>query len=167
MVKETALALVDSALLKPIGTTSLPALLAFNAEEKFQLGTTDGVKIWGVGPNFKTHFLDKKEKDAPAVELRIHQLRRSSKDPSIIKALGGIKIVETTLGQMWEMVKKQGTGQTGDLLVNGWANIFYIKDDDGILWAVRCRWRGSGWGVEARSVSDPDDWTAGSRVFSR
>src|SRR3989344_3077877 len=165
MVKESAL--VDSALLKPIGMISLPDLPAFNAGEKYRLGMTDGMKIGYIGSNFNTHFGGKKEKNLQSVELRIHLLRQRSKDPAIIAELGGEEKVETYLATMFAMMKKQGTGQTGDLLVNGYANIFYIKDDDDTLWAVLCLWAGSSWRVEAPSLSHPCAWPAGRQVFSR
>lgn len=55
------------------------------------------------------------------------------------------------------------------LLTNGYANIFYIRDSKGTLWAVYCFWDSDRryWYVYAFSVEDPNEWRAGNRVFSR
>jgi hypothetical protein len=161
--------MVDSALLEPMTMVSAPAVANFNAKTRFKDGKTiEGVKFWSTGSNFDAHFMGKTEKDVPAVQLRAHKLRKGAKDPEIIEALGGEAIVETNLATMWEMMKKQGQGEEGDLLVNGYANIFYIRDTKGDIWAVCCDWgAGCGWSVGACAISDPFDWSAGDRVFSR
>lgn len=165
-------ALVDSALLEPVTIVNFPAVEAFSAKEKFSIGTQDGVVIGWLGDNFKKHFLNgvgKNEIDVPEAQLRVHKLRKGSVDGPIIKELGGEEIVETNLATMFEAMKKQGSGQTGDLLVNGYANIFYIRDDSGTLWAVDCYWRSGRrcWCVEARPIARPGGWAADYRVFSR
>lgn len=165
-------ALVDSALLEPVTFLNLSAVEAFSAKEKFAIGTQDGVVIGWHGDNFKKHFLNgvgKNEIDVPEVQLRVHKLRKGSVDGPIIKELGGEEIVETNLATMFEAMKKQGSGQAGDLLVNGYANIFYIRDDNGTLWAVFCRWYSDYryWLVEAFPVTSPNDWVADYQVFSR
>jgi hypothetical protein len=163
--------LVDSALLEPITIVSVPGIEGFSAKEKFTIGTQDGVVIGWLGDNFKKYFLSgvgKSEIDVPKQELRIHKLRKGSVDGPIIKELSGEELVETNLATMWELMKKQGVGQAGDLLVNGYANIFYIPDTEGNVWAVSCSWSAvRGWGVEADPIADPSDWRPGYRVFSR
>lgn len=62
---------------------------------------------------------------------------------------------------------EQGNGEDGILLTNGYANIFYIRDINGVFWAVRCPWSGDVWYVRATSVGPPRGWGGGSRVFSR
>lgn len=156
-----------NALLELVTTTQTPAVEAFNAKEKLAIGTQDGVKIVWHGDNFKMHFLGKCELDVPAQELRVHKLLEKSLDAPIIAELGGEKLVETSLATMFEMLKKQGQGQKGSLLTNGYANIFYIKDDAGTLWAVYARWYGGGWDLFALSVTDPDSWPRVSQVVSR
>ena len=61
----------------------------------------------------------------------------------------------------------QSKGDEGVLLINGWANIFYIRDAKGVFCAVGVDWDGDGWDVRARSVGCPRGWGAGGRVFSR
>ena len=164
--------LVDSDLLEPVTTVSVGAVKAFSAREKFQISTQDGVKIGGLGDNFKKHFLagtGKIELDVPAQKLRVHKLRRNLFDRPILVELGGELVVETYLATMFARMKKQGMGQAGVLIVDGKANIFYIKDDKGVLWAVLCRWDADNgaWYVEAYPVTSPYDWGAGSQVLSR
>lgn len=165
--------LVDSELLEPITTISVAGVEAFSAREMLTVGTHEDVKIYWNGDNFKKNFVNlnhtgKNEIDVPAQKLRIHQLRKKSLDGPIIAELGGEPVVETNLATMFELMKKQGQGQTGTLLVNGKANIFYIRDDNNILWAVLCYWcAGSGWDVEAIPLSASFVWRAGYQVFSR
>ena len=162
--------MVDSALLEPITVVSAPAVTTFLAGEKFTVGTQDGVKIGWIGDSFELHFQGREEIDVPAQSLRVHKLKKNSPDMPIIEDLGGEDFVETNLATMWEQMKRQGLGQQGVLLTNGWANIFYIEDDNGGLWAVYCSWnsaRGAYWRVGARPVTHPDDWLAGNQFFSR
>ena len=170
--KRSLKGLTNSDLLEPVTTISVPAVEAFSTREMLTVGTHEGVKIGWNGKNFKKNFVNlkdtgKNEISVPAQKLRVHRLRQNSVDGPIIAELGGEEKVENYLATMFAMMKKQGTGQTGDLLVNGWANIFYIKDDDDTLWAVRCIWLVSGWYVGARSLSGPNGWSAGDQVFSR
>jgi hypothetical protein len=88
-------------------------------------------------------------------------------DGPIIAELGGEEKSETTLSEMFSLMEKQGKGEDGVLLNNGYANIFYIRDLAGVLRAVGVRWGGGGWGVGADSVGGPDRWDGGYRVFSR
>jgi len=161
--------LVDSALLEPITIVSLPGAEAFSVKEKFAIGMQDGVEIGWHGGDFKEYFLGKNEIDVPAQQPRVHKLRRMSKDAPIIAELGGEELVAINLATMFELMKKQGTGQTGDLLVNGYANIFYIKDDTGTFWAVDCVWSSDDgfWLVGAYPITRRSGWDADSQVFSR
>jgi|HubBroStandDraft_4_1064222.scaffolds.fasta_scaffold341223_2 hypothetical protein len=162
--------LIESTLLEPVTMVQTSAVEAFGATAKFKIGTQDRVKIGWLGDNFKECLLagsSRNEIDVPARNLRVHRLRRNSLDGSIIEELGGEAIVESSLAQMWAVMMKQGTGQAGDLLVSGYANIFYIRDDENTLWAVDCYWHsGSGWHVVAYSITDQSDWFADDQVFT-
>jgi hypothetical protein len=155
-------------LLEPVTTVEVEGIDEFVASGKFRKGETiDGVKIWSLGGNFKTNFVGKTEKDIAPATLRIQKLKKASIDTPIRNDIGADN-EETALGQFWELLKKQGQGQAGALLVNGWANIFYIRDQNGTLWAVSARWlSGCGWLVEASSVTFPVEWSAGRQVVSR
>jgi hypothetical protein len=157
-----------SSLLEFVTTVDVVGIDEFVARDKFREGkTVDGVKIYWIGGNFKINFDGKTEKDiAPAI-LHIHKLKKNSVDRPIRNNVGADN-EETALSQFWELLKKQGQGQAGALLVNGWANIFYIRDQNGTLWAVRAFWySGGGWYVEAASVTSPVKWSADRQVVSR
>ena len=55
------------------------------------------------------------------------------------------------------------------MLTNGYANIFYITDADGQIWAVYCYWSSDYrfWGVGAYPVTLPSTWNADNQVVSR
>lgn len=151
-----------------VAIVKVAAVEHFVAAEKFREGkTTDGVKIAWLGDNFKTNFLGKTEEGIKEAELKIHKLDQNLLDAPIMNELGDT--AETTLAHLWELLKRQPKGEEGELLVNGWANIAYIRDGSGELWAVNSRWRAGsgGWHVEALSVTHPLRWYAGSQVVSR
>lgn len=151
-----------------VTTVKVVAVERFIASEKFIADkTVDGVKIAWLGDNIKANFLGKTEETVEAVELKLHKLDQDALDAPIIAELGNA--AETTLAHFWELLKKQGSGQKGDLLTNGYANIAYIRDENGKLWAVSARWSAGsdGWLVEAVSVEGPSGWGAGRRVVSR
>ena len=115
---------------------------------------------------FKRNFVSKIAQSVSAETLRKSRLTKRSLDKPILDELGDRAV--TTLAHLAELLKKQPKGESGDLLVNGYANIFYIEDVKGQLWAVAARWyAGYGWDVYALSVSYPDGWNAVSVVFSR
>lgn len=142
------------------------------AKEKFvrDTGRKAKVKISYLGDNFTSWFLSGKGKTEDLISeqtLRYHKLRQSSVDGPIIAKLGGAEKSETTLFEMFSLMEKQGKGEDGVLLNNGYANIFYIKDSAGVLRAVSVYWDGDGWHVDASSVELPYRWNSDSRVFSR
>lgn len=155
-------------LLRLMSTESIAAIPSFKSAECFKVDTKKAaVRIGYLGDNFQKHFGRKEEGASEAVELKIHKLTESSLDAPIITELG--QTCEITLGQFFALLSKQGKGEAGPLLTNGWANIAYIRDDEGILWAVGAYWGsgGGGWGVRARSVEHPGGWGDGGRVLSR
>ena len=160
---------VTAALLVMAGIVSVaPTNENFVADKKFVVNTTATatVKIYELGTNFKVWFLKKVEAPFAGSELLYQKLVTSSKNTPIISELGGEKKAETTLTEMFFLMEKQGRGQDGDLLTNGYANIFYIRDVDGVLRAVCVYWGGRGWRVNACPTDNPHGWSAGPRVFS-
>ena len=128
------------------------------------------VKISGVWDNFTAWFLSgtgKTEDPITEQALRYHKLRQASVDGPIIQELGGEAKAETTLSEMFSLMEKQKNGEDGVLLNNGWVNIFYIRDQNGVWRAVRVFWHVGGWVVSASSVERQDGWNGGRQVFSR
>jgi hypothetical protein len=166
---EEAKVTVAQKLLAPASSIPIPALPGFIASDYFKEDTkADGVRIWSLGSNFKNHFLGKAEDASEAADIKISTLVEASLDAPIVAELG--TACEITLGQFFHVLSQQGYGEeSGPLLVNGWANIAYIRDAAGVLWAVNARWRAAygGWRVGASSVGDPRRWLGGPRVLSR
>jgi hypothetical protein len=160
-------------LLEPVSTVATSATTgAFVAKEKFiqDTGRKAKVKVSYLGDNFIAWFLKGKGKtEDPITEqtLRYGKLRKSSVDAPILAELGGEAKAETTLTGVFFLMEKQASGEEGVLLNNGWANIFYVKDNAGVLRAVGVRWNDDGWIVNAYSVENPFSWDGGIRVFSR
>ena len=167
------IAVAAESLLKLVSTIVVQATTGtLVAKEKFvrDTGRKAKVKISYLGDNFTEWFLSGSGKieDPESVQtLRYHKLRKPSGDGLIITELGGEAKAETTLSEMFSLMEKQKNGESGPLLNNGWWNIFYIKDQNGLLRTVRVRWFGDGWSVLANSVESPDRWGAGRQVFSR
>ena len=62
-------------------------------------------------------------------------------------------------------MEQQPNGEVGALITN-YANIFYIKDVNGVRRMVSVLWVSDGWYIDAYSVPYPDTWHAMSRIFS-
>lgn len=159
-----------NSLMKLVGTATVPAIPTFRAIEHFRTDRPSPVVIGCLGTNFCRVFLsgDGIVEDAVSgTTLRIHRLVKNSTDTEIIAELG--QLATTTLGQMYEMMKAQSNGERGNLLVNGWMNIFYVPDDEGSICSVRCNWDFDSrrWYVLAFSVATKNMWTADDQVVSR
>ena len=155
-------------LLRLMSTENVAAIESFKAGDHFKVDTKKAAtRIYYLGDNFKKHFGRKEEGASEAAEIKIHKLLEGSLDAPIITELG--PTCEITLGQFFALLSKQGKGESGPLLTNGWANIAYIRDDEDILWAVSARWLqgGGGWYVYSHSVEFPDRWNADDQVLSR
>lgn len=155
-------------LLEFVTAVPVPAIETFKASDHFKEDTKQAaVRIFRLGDNFKKHFLGQNEGSSKAQELKIHKLLEPSVDAPVIAELADK--CETTLGQFFHLLSKQGKGEAGPRLTNGWANIAYIRDVDGNLWAVGACWRAEsdGWCVEAHSVDDPEGWRGGRQALSR
>ncbi len=139
--------------------------ITFKAGEKF-IKANGEVSFYDFGSNFQSWFWPKEEKALGPTSLRSHKLLRNAKDSEIIRELGGEEKVETTLVELYGMLKRQARGQKGVLFTNGWANIFYIRDVSGILREVCVFWCGVVWCVVANALV-VNAWFKGSRVFSR
>lgn len=137
----------------------------FNADETF-FNKQSGVKMDEHGSNFKSWFGGKIEDAAPDGELRPLTLTQNANDSEIIADLGGEAAAEVTLAEIWRLMERQANGGEGVLLTNRYANIFYVRDREGVLRTVGVRWNGDGWIAFADALGDVR-WFDGHRVFSR
>ncbi|MEQ1561639.1 MAG: hypothetical protein ABL899_02885 [Nitrospira sp.] len=117
--------------------------------------------IYFIGDNFQKWFGTKVEEGVPSGTLSSRRLTEQSVDGPIKAELG--EGHETYLAWLFEKIVAQADGREGELLTNGYANIFYV---DGRV--VSALWDdGVGWRVDAYLVTDPGAWNADYRVFSR
>jgi len=157
-------------LLESVGTITILATTGkFVVRDRFVVNTKQNasVKISDVGDNFTKWFFGKIEEPISETELRYQTLRKASVDGPIIAELGGDNKAEITLTEIFALIATQSNGESGALLNNDRANIFYVKDINDMLRAVRVYWGGDGWCVYAYSVGFPRGWRDGDRVFSR
>jgi len=118
--------------------------------------------------NFQKFLAEKVEENVGDATISIHHLERASSDAAIMSKLGDL--AEIKLAHFLELIKAQSKGEAGILLVNGSANIAYIRDEVTFkIWAVYAGYVGATdhWVVHARSVESFDGWWAGNRVISR
>ncbi|MEK7195270.1 MAG: hypothetical protein AAB655_01085, partial [Patescibacteria group bacterium] len=130
-------------LLTPVGTVTVAATTtSFVAKDRFVVNTKQNapVKIAYLWDDFRAWFTDKVEQPFEGSTLKYGKLSRSSVDGSIIAELGGEEKAETTLAEIFSLMAAQmaaqPSGESGPLLTNGYANIFYVRDAKGVLRAV-------------------------------
>ncbi len=159
-----------TSILELVTTIDIVGVTSFPVREKLREGETDGVKIAWLGDSLKHNFLNKTETDIASATLRIQKLKKSAFARPILAVLGDT--AETAFAQFWELLKLQGSGQQGSLLVNGRENLVCIRDNsdnsDNNLRVVSAFWytdRG-GWGVDACSVEYSREWFTGSLIIS-
>ncbi len=163
------------ALLIMVGTVTIaPTMEAFVTGDKFVINSytnphpTAKVKISSINFNFASLFFGKSEELFTGSELHYQKLTKKSLDAHIIAELGGETKAETTLTEMFYTMEKQPNGEAGALLTNGYANIFYIRDVNGVIYTVYVRQVVGGWSVySTSSFVYKDKWPVSVRVFSR
>ena len=141
----------------------------FVTREKFCEGKeVDGVAIGFLGTRFKEQFLGKIEDGVTDLLLTASELTEDLRNPAIITALGGDDRAEVSLAHVWALLKRQGHGEDGVLLISECTNIFYVRDVVGTLWALGVQWISDDriWAVEASSIEHPPR-RVGCRIFSR
>lgn len=151
-----------SSILELMSTVTVPATSAsFVARDHFKLKKDGGIYS-SLGNNFQSWFGGKTEDPIGEQILRCHKLLKPSVDDRIVAELGGEAKAETALSGMSSLMEKQKNGEDGVLLTNGYANVFYVQDQNGVLRSVVGSFCRFGWCVDAGSV----EWFDGSNVFS-
>jgi hypothetical protein len=124
-----------------------------------------GVKLASVFGEFKSRFFEKIEKPVAEVIYRKHKLLRTSPEGPIITELGGETNVAGTVTAALSLLQRQGNSGTGFLETNGNANIFYARDREGVLCAIRIGWAEDGWVLDAIPAKDPVAWNSKHEIF--
>jgi hypothetical protein len=154
-----------------VSTITVPALTGrFVAKTRFVVGTSPKarVQIGYLGDEFTEWFLlkGKPETSAGKATLRFHKLRKSAPNSAIIAKLGGEASAEISLASLYGLLIVQPHGESGVLLNDGLANLFYIRDHSGILRVVLVTWGEEGWDIGALPVEEKGEWLAGFQVLS-
>jgi hypothetical protein len=151
-------------LLQAVATASIPAITEpFVIRDRFE--KPSGIRFATVWTEFKKRFYGKSEGPLPESVLRKYKLLTIAPDGPIIAELGGEARVEGTVAAAYALMRRQGRGEEGILQINGYANIFYVRDTKGGLCAVRIGWDGEGWVIDAISVDDPLAWNGKHEIF--
>jgi hypothetical protein len=124
-----------------------------------------GVKFATLWDEFASRYLSKTEAPAPEHTLRKYKLVRIAPDLPIIAELGGETKVESRLAAIHTLLRRQPRGEAGLLQTNGFANIFYVRDQQNILCAIRIGWAPDGWVLDAIPVEDPLAWNGKHEIF--
>lgn len=138
----------------------------FNPAEYFR--TRPGLYVW---EGFTKQILSvAAPATAPNVKLREYNLPRNMTDAEIQAELGEGHVFTNAsefCATLAQMLDAQWSGEEGDLLANGYANIFYVRGSAGEVFAVRVLWHADyrEWRVHAYRL-DGSRWFAGSRAFS-
>jgi len=154
-------------LLNWLGTITLSVTTeTFIVRDRIDEIKKSGRQIY-MGSNFEEWFFGKTVEMIGEKQLRYGKLLRSEVDRPIISQLGGEAKAETTLAEIFGLMEMQKNGEKGVLLINGYANIFYVRDANGVPRAVLVYWDDDRWHLHAYSVGNPIRWAEGYRVFSR
>ena len=149
-------------LLKRIATAQVAGAKKFVVKDELKSSN-----VGFTGGNFDSLFLNLVEENVEGAKLAVHQLEKAALDAPILAELGDR--AATKLCWLFDLLKKQGKGEKGVLLVNGYANVVYVRDANGTLWAVSADWSShyGDWGVCAFSVGRPSTWSEGRQILSR
>lgn len=170
-----------------VGVIEVRPSTNFVASGFFKVNTdkSSPLKISHVGDSFKAWFFKPSANERVAfcagpyrmpgvqssttikIMLRYQVLNKRLVDESLINQLGGEAKAEITLAEIAACMQNQASGDHGALLTNGYSNIFYVRDVNDVLRAVRVDWADGGWGVRAFSLEGSGGWNQDRQVFSR
>jgi hypothetical protein len=150
----------------PPSTSAIHQTEQFVAREHFKedIAPAADVKVSWLGASFVRRFAIKVEA-AGITSLQTYFLRSPSNDRDIIAELGNAH--ETSLADVWCLLRQQAKGEEGALQTNSVPNIFFVRDGAGELGVVDAVWGGAGWEIGASPVGDKRTWAPGTRVISR
>lgn len=153
-----------------VSTFFVPATTTnFFAVKKFVVDTSEkaAVKIVSLSDCFKEEFLGKAETPFLGGEIYSRELKKTSVDSHIFAALGGKKVMEITLTELYAAMASQPNGKDGVLLNDSLLNVFYIRNVNNVLRAVMVSWLGVGWLIDSGPLYDPYGRRTGSLIFFR
>jgi hypothetical protein len=125
-------------------------------------------KISRIGDNFEAWFLTGEgtvEEAKAKTYISYYKLLKPSADGPIIAELGGEAIAESVLSEIYALIAMQLNCDDGALKTIGCANIFYVRDVNGVLRSVGLYLEDDGWSVDAFPFEEGNDWGEGDHVF--
>ncbi len=130
-----------------------------------------GIKFIHLDQLFVERFLTgegKVESPTPTHKLARVTIVHGTKDSRIIDELGGPDLVETMVADVCHLIVEAMTDKNLQLDMDGWENIFYIRDLIGELQVVHVWEDDAGWVVNTRAIdSQPNGQDGKCRVFVR
>ena len=159
--------------LELVGTVSVPTRAKFVAKKHFKIdvGKEAEVRIVYLSDKFSRHFVPKVEERLQAADLHVCKLLQGMPAAGIPAELGDLRSYICMLSDMWELLRQQPKGESGILSTDDPGNIFYIRDIEYEPLIVSARWLRDritgGWSIDAHSVWNPFDYSAGLQVLTR
>ena len=155
-------------LLKLVTTVPIPKCGYFDASLHARIDLSDEatVRVAEISMSFRREFSQKIEPGCAAASLKVYSLLQSSIGFPILRGLGGE--AEVLLARFWHLLEKQGRGQAGALLLNGHANVAFIRNQKGELRMVSARWNAAerGWILGALPITDQFGWLANCQIIA-
>lgn len=131
------------------------AVPEFDVERSFCQGEIDGVRIAWVHDCFKQNAYGVREKDVPAAVVRVCELRKGNEAtfPAAF-ADSGSSVVPYAM--IWEMLKAQGRGQQGPLLVHDFPDWALVRTLSGQALRMSFVWYpyDTGWTISCCSLEE-------------
>lgn len=137
----------------------------------FQFDCGFQVAISHVGRNFSTWFLpwlseERLETFSQNRFLLSGVLRFGVTGGAILTRLGGELRAESLLSDLFCLLWLQNTGKVNHLMDNGFANLFFIRDNGGSLRIVNLyRHYTGGWAISAEALNSLRRWEGSDLVF--
>ncbi|MDP3962395.1 MAG: hypothetical protein Q8Q03_00805 [bacterium] len=126
------------------------------------------------------NWLPETQAEQPSAIFSVNKIRKESTfkemAEEIVGAKGNVKklsqiIIErkhtTTLPTIESLIERQEGGEDVGLRTDGWANFFFVEDNNGDVSVVRVGRHGGRWGVSVRRLGCDDRWSVERRVFVR
>lgn len=156
--------LAETRLLKPVGTSTVPARTKpFNAAEFYQTGP--GRYVYDTFADRFDLSARKTVDSAPERPYVASLLKAKAYDGDIRKELPGTHL--STLEDIAGLIEAQPGGKSGFLFSNGYTNIFYVDGKNGEVFAVRVRWYSDNrkWSVSDWKLDEDGRWDTGNQVL--
>lgn len=144
--------------------------VSFSKEEFFD--SKLGVKIY-IGGNFDNWIKPELSEKIPAFNgnLASYKLTKNMYDSEIRSEIGEDQVFtpDEAMAIVFTIISKQPNGETGDFLNTGYANILYVRLQNGEVVSMGVSWYSGDreWRLNSNRLDEDGRWLGGGRVFSR